>query len=107
MNLNPYTKNMAISLQNPLSKALNPLGNIISGSNTTTAKTPAYDWKKAPSPFTKENAPTVTGTLTGGGIVSTPLAPITSKPIAKVNNAPLKLDKSMVVNKPASPVIDS
>lgn len=26
---------------------------------------PAFDWKTAPSPFTKENAPTQTGALSG------------------------------------------
>ena len=54
---------MAI-LNNPLSKSLNPLGNIIGSSNTPSA-TDTYDWKNAPSPFTKENAPTTTGALSG------------------------------------------
>ncbi len=74
---------MAFTFDNGLKKKLNPLGQIMDTAGQEANKNAnafkglpkaqseqvanaPYDWKTAPSPFTKENAPKTTGAISGG-----------------------------------------
>lgn len=74
---------MAFTFDNGLKKKLNPLGQIMDTAGQEANKNAnafkglpktqseqvanaPYDWKTAPSPFTKENAPTTKGAISGG-----------------------------------------